>query len=329
MIKRALILDHWDTARDGRLTLTSISFDPPTVTQVRQSVPGMSGDIDLSEVAAGVPTYGTRQLTATLETTFGRRADRIGMIDDLIARVHGKRVQLRHPDYPDGYYSGRVEIGGVVHHAAYSELSLTATCDPYRLAVERTTQTFAARSQSVGVAGISVELASASSTGAVYDTSGTDIRLEVTAGIGGSAVFCVDAYPDTDYYVAMQRTAGRGAWTLALENVQESFTESCYIRSDATGKFYIKARRYSTDTLLYSHLRVVPVSELVYARTGVAPAVADVRAEKTMLFSSGGDIMEIGTAWSQIVLAAGTPELLAITAEGGEVVELKYQRKAW
>lgn len=328
MFKRALLLNGWDTACDGRFTLASFTLDPPSITQTRQSVPGMSGDIDLSEVAAGYPVYGTRKLTAALETTFGKRSDRIAMIDELISRVHGKRVQIGHPDYPEGHYIGRVEISGIAHHATYSELKLAATCDPFRYSDILTESMFAAKAASTGVSGLDWALVSASDTGLLV-TSGNEIGLHVTCSVGEAAVVCITAEENTEYYIAMLQTKGRGHWTVANTNDKHAFEESCTVHTGADGKIYLRFERYSTEALRYVWLRAIPTSELTALSVGVSPLIAEFSAEKTLWISSGGTYAQVGTERTQIALGSENPLIFAVTDSGGEWVKAEYRRLEW
>lgn len=328
MYDRALILDGWDTALDGRFTLSALSIDPPQVAEDRQSIPGLSGDVDLTEAVSGYPTYKTRKLTASLETSFGPRENRISMVDELCRRVHGKRVQIGHPDYSGWYYVGRMSVSSIKHHAAYSELQLSAVCDPYRYEEALTTTLAAAKAASIGTTEHSYQVVSASDSAEVRNTQGS-LSLHITCAVGESAVICVTASAKTTYYVAMLRTVGRGRWQLAAADNAADYAETCYVTTGTDGKFYIKIDKYSSEVLRYVYLRAVPVASLTRAEIGTAPVVAEVYAQRPLLLSVGGTYHQVDGTIKQIVLPAGDQRLLAISDSGGEWVAAEYRRLAW
>lgn len=328
MFDRALILDGWDTALDGHFTLSALSLDPPQVAEDRQSIPGLDGDVDLTEAVSGYPVYKTRKLAAALETSFGPRENRLDMIDELCRRVHGRRVQIGHPDYSGWFYAGRMAVSGIKNHAAYSELQLSAVCDPYRYEEQLTTTMFAAKAESIGGAEHSYQVLSGSDSAEVRNTQGS-ISLHITCAVGESAVICVTAAANTAYYVAMLRTVGRGRWMLAARNDSAAYAETCYVTTGTDGKFYVKIDKYSSEVLRYVYFRAVPVASLTQAAVGTASVVAKIYAQRPLLLSVGGTYHQLETVGKQIVLPAGNQNLLAVSTAGGEWVAAEYRRLAW
>ena len=250
------------------------------------------------------------------------------MVDELCNRVHGKRVQIGHPDYPGWYYNGRVAIGRISHHATYSTLELSAVCDPYRYEERLTTTMLAAKPDSTGVASNSYQVISASDSAEVRKTN-NNISLHITCAVGESAVICITASANTAYYVAMLRTVGRGRWRIAATNEDSAYTEDCYITTGADGKIYLKIDKYSTEVLRYVYLRAVPVSALTRVAVGAAPVVANIFAQTPLLLSAGGTYHQIETVKTPVVLSAGEQSLLAISTAGGEWVQAEHRRMAW
>lgn len=328
--ERALLLDGWSTAADGHFTLASISVDFPAVRESRQDIPGMDGDVDLTEAVAGYPTYKTRKLTAQLETSFGNRRNRIAMTDELCERVHGKTVDIVHPDYPDTFFRGRATITKVVHNAAYTTVDLTATCDPHQYSAEEIFNSFEAQSVYVGVDNVNLTAV----RGGTVDKRAFTINLVASCAVGDYAIYSAKLQPETEYYVAMLRWGGRGKWRLSnhydIIN-PDDFEESCICTTGSDGLLYIRLDKLSADALKYGRVRIIPTAQVYRASTGVAPVSATVGAAGTAWVSTNGTYYDIGKGHTQIPLAAGNPVVwpIAVGDKPTVSVSLRYRRRAW
>lgn len=332
--QRALLLDGWNTAVDGRMTLTSFSAELPTVREEVQEVPAMDGVLDLSEDVLGRPAFARRTLTATLETSFGTRGERITLVSELISRVHGRVVEIVAPDTPGKHYLGRVSISGVAHHAGYSELTLTALCDPYLYADTATTVLLPAIEMAVGgqaggeaytwavVEGADITTVASNDTG--------QLSFTIAGEPGDTVVVELTAQPNLEFYIAMQRTAGRGMRRVAVVNESEAFEDAYVVKTDDDGKIFIQFEQYSAEPMVYSALRVIAMTAMRTVDVGAAPVIADARSSGGILLTVDGRYYNIWKTRVSVPLAAGKSALLPISANGAaDSLELTFRESEW
>lgn len=134
MEKRKLIVGTYDTADDGLWTLTGLEFSAPELLTYFVEVPGRkAGPLDLSTALTdGDPTYGSRTLTATLESSEGTYLDREERISTMINWLDGWRLEIVLPDDPDHYIVGRVSVAKDFNDPAHAGITVTAVCEPWR-----------------------------------------------------------------------------------------------------------------------------------------------------------------------------------------------------
>lgn len=139
-MKRRILLGDYDTAQDGLWTLAKWSLSEPQQQTGYVSVPWrIKGPLDLSTaLTEGDPRYGSRTLTATLESSEGTRLERMVIILDMLNRLHGQQVHIVLPDDPDHYLVGRVQVKPGYNDLAHASVSITATCEPWRYSVTET-----------------------------------------------------------------------------------------------------------------------------------------------------------------------------------------------
>lgn len=140
MIKRTIKLGEYDTAAHGLWTLSALDFPEPTPVSNLVDVPGRyRGPLDLSTVLTdGLPTYGTRSLTATLESSEGDRAARGDRISEMVNQLHGQRVNIVLPDRPEHYAVGRLSVTLLYNDPAHASVQVSAECEPWLYAAEET-----------------------------------------------------------------------------------------------------------------------------------------------------------------------------------------------
>lgn len=132
MEKRRVIFGTYDTDFDGLWTLAGLVLTDPEYQAKLQEVPGRDGPLDLSTVLTdGEPRYGSRTLTATLESSEGNREDRKYRISDMVNALDGRRMNIQHPDYPGHYLTGRVQVKVDYNDLAHAAVTVTAICDPW------------------------------------------------------------------------------------------------------------------------------------------------------------------------------------------------------
>lgn len=145
--KRTLILGTYNTARDGLWTLAKLELSDPDYQSKFQEVPGRDGPLDMSTALTdGEPRYGSRTLTATLETSEGTRLERQAIIGKMINALDGWRKDIRLPDYPMHYLTGRIQIKMDYNDVAHAAVTVTAICDPWLYSLVERKYTIAAKS---------------------------------------------------------------------------------------------------------------------------------------------------------------------------------------
>lgn len=128
------MIGSYDTAVDGLWTLTGLEFTAPERSAYFVDVPGRkAGPLDLSTVLTdGEPTYGSRTLTATLESSEGTYLEREERISEMVNGLDGWRLEIVLPDDPNHYIVGRVSVARDFNNPAHAGVTVTATCEPWR-----------------------------------------------------------------------------------------------------------------------------------------------------------------------------------------------------
>lgn len=178
MQKRQLILDTYKTAEDGQWTLASCKITKAAQVQHFEEVPGRFAPLDLSTILTdGQPCYGSAQLDAVLESSEGTRAERQERITEMVNLLDGRSVKIVHPDHPDGYMVGRVEIRPDFNGLAYSQVTVSAVLEPWRYNAEETRVTASLPHYEEGKNLLDIPDASTSGTAAYHQIMLGDFEL--------------------------------------------------------------------------------------------------------------------------------------------------------
>lgn len=133
MEKRKLIIGTYDTALIGLWTLREWSLGSAELVEEYAAVPGHSGQLDLSTVLTdGVPYYGSRAFSATLESSEGTRLERRARIDQMVNWLDGWKQNIILPDDPLHYITGRIRVEELYNDPAHASVRVTAICEPWR-----------------------------------------------------------------------------------------------------------------------------------------------------------------------------------------------------
>lgn len=130
-MERFYMFNNINTWYDWDLILTEKKITPPEPKTNYLKIEGMSGHLDLSEALTGEITYDDCVIEATFWTDKGNRNDRKRLLEKIVNTLHGKRLNVKDPDYPGSYFYGRVTVKSVVNNLAYAEFTLEITCDPW------------------------------------------------------------------------------------------------------------------------------------------------------------------------------------------------------
>lgn len=139
-MERYFIIDKYNTFTDWDLILTSKTITPPEPKTYYVEIDGMNGSIDLSESLSGTTVYKDRTISATFWTDKGNRSDRVKLLRQIRSAIHGKKVSIIEPDDPNHHFLGRIKITNEINNLAYAEISIEATCEPYRYSNDKITR---------------------------------------------------------------------------------------------------------------------------------------------------------------------------------------------
>lgn len=140
---RYFIIDKFNTWYDWRLTLTAKDVTPAAPKTNYVSLDGASGSLDLTESLTGEVAYDDRTVTASFVTSEGTFADRVRLLKDITAALHGRKVRIIEPDDPAHYFLGRFKIKAQEQTQWQLKIDLEATCDPWRYAIDESVRTVA------------------------------------------------------------------------------------------------------------------------------------------------------------------------------------------
>lgn len=138
---RFFIFDKYNTWYDWRLTLTGKNIPDPEPKTNYVELDGMHGTLDLSEALTGEVIYRDRTLTASFWTSEGTQQERLAVVKQVTAALHGRVVDIIEPDDPTHFFRGRVKVKSKSHDAVHAELTIEAVCEPWRYAVNETRRT--------------------------------------------------------------------------------------------------------------------------------------------------------------------------------------------
>lgn len=135
---RYFIFDKFNTWYDWRLTLSGKSIPDPEPKTNYINIDGADGSLDMSEVLTGKVTYSDRTVTASFRTSEGTHEERMRLLRQIKAALHGRKVKIIEPDDPQHYFFGRVKIKDPTADQVHLAFTVEATCEPWRYAVNET-----------------------------------------------------------------------------------------------------------------------------------------------------------------------------------------------
>ena len=107
---------------------------PPEVVENYVDIPGANGQLDLTDVMNGFPTYKSRsgEFSFIIDPKYW-------FLDkaypEIANYIHGRRMRIILTDDPDWCYEGRVSISGADSGRDYSTISFKYVVDPFKLTV--------------------------------------------------------------------------------------------------------------------------------------------------------------------------------------------------
>ena len=210
---RSMTFGSYHTHADGLWTLTGWKFSDATYKQTLVEIPGSSVLLDLStSLTGGEPTYSSRTLTATFESSEGDRLARKARIEKMINTLDGYRMNIILPDDPDRYITGRLSVKELYNDMAHASVQVTAVCEPWKYAKAETVVSLQAETDEQ-----EATLVNSGRLGLVPTLVVTDGDVRVTYGTNSWAL-SPGTYALPDFYLTPGEHAftyeGEGALTI-------------------------------------------------------------------------------------------------------------------
>lgn len=140
---RGVYFGDYHTVADWGLILSAKTINPPTPKIVNVEIDGRDGTLDLSRALTGEMKYSNREAFFSFLVTEGTQADRAYMIRSITNAIHGQRLKIIEPDFPDQYLIGECSVSESINNKAYGSFNVTANCEPYRYNTIETIRTVA------------------------------------------------------------------------------------------------------------------------------------------------------------------------------------------
>lgn len=121
--------NSWDTWH-----LVPSSRPTPSIPEPRTNfvtIPGRNGSLDLSEALTGGMIYEDRELDMEF-IVLDQGMYWMDVYQDVVSKIHGKRMKIRLVDDPEYYYMGRVTVGEFTSNSDYSSISITCQLEPFK-----------------------------------------------------------------------------------------------------------------------------------------------------------------------------------------------------
>lgn len=125
---------------DFELVLSSHSVSPPKPKLYRVNVDGADGSLDLSEWAGEIK-YENREVEMVFTCAALKESHRT-ILDSFKAFILGRVQKVTFTDEPDFYYYGRVDEVKIETSKGISKVTVTMTCQPYKISHRETVLTF-------------------------------------------------------------------------------------------------------------------------------------------------------------------------------------------
>lgn len=141
MIEQGVLFTYLHSFRDLELILAPFTPPPAPVKTAYVDVPGMDGDLDLTEVHGDIK-YGSRTLTFKFtispasEMTFDEKVTQVSNA------LNGRERQIILDRDSEYYWWGRLTVNEHLQDKKLGQIVVTAKVEPYKYKVKETVKTF-------------------------------------------------------------------------------------------------------------------------------------------------------------------------------------------
>ena len=117
------------------LRLKRVSIGVPQAKTCYVDVPGMNGQLDLTEAQNGGIRYGMRKLEFAFDALDCTYEKWTWLLSKIAKALHGRKCRIILDDDSDYYYSGRCAVSTSKSNYSKAEIVIECNCDPYKLSV--------------------------------------------------------------------------------------------------------------------------------------------------------------------------------------------------
>lgn len=110
-------------------------ISPPEPQTYLVEIPGMDGSLDLTEKLSGGVRYKDRKIKLTF-LSLAKRTQWPDICSDMMAKLHGKSVQIVMDDDPGYYYLGRISFDSVKQDNHVTTIVINATVGPFKISTD-------------------------------------------------------------------------------------------------------------------------------------------------------------------------------------------------
>ena len=117
----------------GLFPKSKMTVQPPEVRETYIDIAGRDGELDLSEVLTGNPSYGNRD--AKFEFTVIDRERWDYVYSQLMNEIHGRKMYVRLDEDSNYYYTGRLKVNSFKSKKNTATIVVDGYLDPYKVMV--------------------------------------------------------------------------------------------------------------------------------------------------------------------------------------------------
>lgn len=128
-----VLFDGTHTYDKWGLRLLKITIGPPEPKSVLVDIEGGDGVLDLSTALTGDVAYNTRKLELSFDAPDCDYYKWPELISEIMDELHGRRKKIILDNDPGYYYDGLVTVENEKTNAVFTEITITAQCQPYKM----------------------------------------------------------------------------------------------------------------------------------------------------------------------------------------------------
>ena len=117
----------------GLFPKSKMTVQPPEVRETYIDIAGRDGELDLSEVLTGNPSYGNRD--AKFEFTVINRGDWDYVYSRLMNEIHGRKMYVVIEEDSNYYYTGRLKVNSFKSKKNTATIVVDGYLDPYKVSL--------------------------------------------------------------------------------------------------------------------------------------------------------------------------------------------------